>query len=155
MEKCIGCELCEKVCEFLNVKARVKVHSTKDGVLIPITCIHCTNAVCVNVCPTGAMYKDRDGFVRIRKNRCIGCKLCVVACPFGVPDIDLTKGFMTKCDLCMERAKEGLLPACVELCPTGAMLCGEYEEVVEKSKSKAMDLLVKKKIIAKETSAGT
>jgi Fe-S-cluster-containing dehydrogenase component len=155
MEKCIGCELCEKVCEFLNVKARVKIHPTEDGVLIPITCIHCTDPVCVNVCPTGAVYKDRDGFVRIRQNRCIGCKLCVVACPFGVPDIDLTRGFMTKCDLCMERAREDLPPACVELCPTGAMLYGEYEKAVDKSKSRAVELLVRKKIITKEPRAST
>lgn len=153
MEKCIGCELCEKVCEFLNVKPRAKVQSVRDGVLVPIVCMHCTNPVCVDVCPTGAVYKDKEGFVRVRRNRCIGCKLCVVACPFGVPDTDPAKGFMTKCDLCMERDQEGLPPACVELCPAGAMLYGEYEKVVDKSKSRAVELLVKKKIIAKEDGA--
>lgn len=147
MEKCIGCEVCEKVCEFLNSKPRAKIISTKDGVLVPITCQHCTNPVCVEVCPTGAVYKEGEGPVRFRRNRCIGCKLCVAACPFGVPDIDPTRGFMTKCDLCMERSRDDLPPACVELCPTGAMMYGEYEEVVEPSKSKAVKLLTGKRVI--------
>jgi len=151
MEKCIGCELCEKVCEFLYVKPRTKVRSTKDGVLVPAVCLHCTDPVCVYACPTGAVYRNSGGSVRIRQNRCTGCKLCVMACPFGVPDVDLSKGFMTKCDLCMERAREELPPACVELCPTGALLYGEYNEVMSKSKSKGVELLRKKKIITSES----
>ena len=151
MERCIGCEVCEKVCEFLNSKPRAKIISTKDGVLVPITCLHCTTPICIDVCPTGAVYKDVEGPIRFRRNRCIGCKLCVAACPFGVPDIDPAKGFMTKCDLCMERSRDDLPPACVELCPTGAMVCGEYEEVVEPSKSKAVKLLTGKRVIQKNS----
>ncbi len=147
MEKCIGCELCEKVCEFLNSKPRSKIIQTKDGVLVPITCLHCTTPVCVDVCPTGALYTDGKGPVRFRRNRCTGCRLCVAACPFGVPDIDPIKGFMTKCDLCMEREKAELKPACVELCPTGAIIYGEYEEVVDSSKSEAVKMLINKKVL--------
>ena len=146
MEKCIGCELCEKVCEFINAKPRSKVIQTGDGVLVPITCLHCATPICVDVCPTGAVYKDPDGPIRIRPNRCVGCKLCVAACPFGVPDLDPASGFMKKCDICQERARDDLPPACVELCPAGAILFEEYEEVA-KSKSEAVKLLLEKRVI--------
>jgi len=149
MEKCIGCELCEKVCEFLNTKPRAKIYATKDGVLVPITCLHCTNPVCVDVCPTGAMFKEEDGPVHVKRNRCIGCKLCIMACPFGVPDVDLTKGYMIKCDLCLDRSKEELPPACVELCPSGAILYGDLDKIIEESKSSTMKMLRDKRIIQK------
>ncbi len=146
MEKCIGCELCEKVCEFINTKPRSKVIQTSDGILVPITCLHCATPICVEICPTGAIYRDPDGPIRLRPNRCVGCKLCVAACPFGVPDVDPVKGFMSKCDLCKERARDDLPPACVELCPAGAILFEEYEEV-EKSNSEAVKLLLEKRVI--------
>jgi Fe-S-cluster-containing dehydrogenase component len=76
-----------------------------------------------------------------------------MACPFGIPEIEATKGFMTKCDLCMERAKEELPPACVVVCPAGAIVYGEYDKVIDKSKSRAVELLMKKKIIVKELRA--
>jgi formate dehydrogenase iron-sulfur subunit len=146
MEKCIGCELCEKVCEFINMKPRSKVVQTGDGILVPITCLHCDTPICVDVCPTGAVYRDPDGPIRVRPNRCVGCELCVAACPFGVPDVDPVRGFMRKCDLCKERARDDLPPACVELCPAGAILFEEYEEVA-KSKSEAVKLLLEKRVI--------
>lgn len=150
MERCIGCELCERVCEFTNAKSRVKIRSTSDGVLVPITCLHCSNPVCVDVCPTGAIYRNDTGVVSLRQNRCVGCKLCVLACPMGIPDPDPIKGFVTKCDLCAERERDGLLPACVELCPTGAIEYGEYDEVVKGSKSRSMKLLKDRKLLLKQ-----
>ena len=147
MEKCIGCELCEKVCEFINSEPRAKVVPTRDGILVPITCLHCSAPVCVDVCPTGAVYSDGEGMVRVRRNRCIGCKLCIVACPFGVPDIASTMGTMTKCDQCMSRTREGLSPACVELCPAGAILFGDYDKVVDTSSSSTVKLLTRKRVI--------
>ena len=154
MERCIGCELCERVCEFVNGKPRARVRPTSDGVLVPITCLHCSNPVCIDVCPTGAVYRNEDGVVGLRQNRCVGCKLCVLACPMGVPDPDPIRGFVTKCDLCAERASDGLLPACVELCPTGAIEYGEYEDVVKKSKSRSMKLLRDSKLLVKQPVGG-
>jgi formate dehydrogenase iron-sulfur subunit len=147
MEKCIGCELCEKVCEFINKTARTNVSATKDGVLVPLTCLHCADPVCVKVCPTGAIYKDEDGFVLVKKNRCIGCKLCVAICPFGVPNTDSTKGFIIKCDLCLDRAHSDLPPACVEICPAGAISYVDEDQIIESSKSASLKLLNKKKVI--------
>jgi len=144
---CIGCELCEKVCEFLNREAKAELQISKEGIILPITCMHCTDPVCVKVCPTGAVYRRVDGTILVRINRCTGCKLCVMACPFGVPKFDLKKGYMKKCDLCLKRDKEGLPPACVEICPAGAILFGDYEHIVKKSNKKSIDLLKKKKII--------
>jgi len=146
MEKCIGCELCEKVCEFINSKPRSKVVQTVDGVLVPITCLHCMTPICVEVCPTGAVYRDAEGTIRLRPNRCVGCKLCVSACPFGVPEVEPGRSFMKKCDLCAERARDGLGPACVELCPAGAIIFEEYEEVA-KSSSGTVGLLLNKRVI--------
>ncbi len=154
MERCIGCELCERVCEFVNGKPRAKVRPTSDGVLVPITCLHCSNPVCVDVCPTGAVYRNDEGVVSLRQNRCVGCKLCVLACPMGVPDPDPVRGFVTKCDLCAERASDGLLPACVELCPTGAIEYGEYDDVVKKSKSRSVKLLKERKLLVKQPGGG-
>ena len=154
MERCIGCELCERVCEFVNGKPRARVRPTSDGVLVPITCLHCSNPVCVDVCPTGAVYSNEDGVVGLRQNRCVGCKLCVLACPIGVPDPDPIRGFLTKCDLCADRASDGLLPACVELCPTGAIMYGEYEDIVKKSTSKSMMLLRDSKLLVKQPGRG-
>ncbi len=147
IEKCIGCELCEKVCEFINSRPRAKIVQTGDGVLVPITCLHCTTPICVDVCPTGALHKDADGPIHLSRNRCIGCKLCSAACPFGVPDVDSSKGLASKCDLCSDRERQGLEPACAEVCPAGAILCGEYSEVVEASESKAVALLTGKKVL--------
>jgi len=147
---CIGCEVCEKVCEFVNSHARVNIYSTSDGILVPLTCVHCTNPVCVRVCPTGALYKDGDGAVLVREYRCIGCKLCAIACPFGAIDIDPVKGIIRKCDLCAERRRQGLVPACVETCPSGVVFYGEYEEVTRKPKRKAIELLRQMKVLSSE-----
>ncbi len=146
MEKCIGCELCEKVCEFLNSKPRSKVTQTGDGVLVPITCLHCTTPVCVEVCPTGAAYRGSNGSISLRMNRCVGCKLCVAACPFGVPEVEPGRSFMRKCDLCQERTKDGLEPACTMLCPAGAIIFKEYEDAA-RSGSATVRLLLEKRVI--------
>jgi len=147
---CIGCEVCEKVCEFTNSGARVNIYSTSDGILVPVTCVHCTNPICMRVCPTGAIYKDDEGVVLVREYRCIGCKLCSIACPFGAPNIEPPTGIMKKCDLCAERRRQGLAPACVETCPSGVILYGEYEEVIKKAKTKAIELLRKMKVLSLE-----
>ncbi len=143
---CIGCEVCEKVCEFTNSEAKVKIYSSSDGVLVPVTCVHCANPICMRVCPTGAIYQDKEGFVLVREYRCIGCKLCAVACPFGAPIF--TKGIMKKCDLCADRRRQGLEPACVETCPSGVIYYGEYEDVMKKAKAKVVELLREMKVLS-------
>jgi Fe-S-cluster-containing dehydrogenase component len=98
----------------------------------PRSCLHCENAACVTVCPTGASYKrSEDGIVLIDEDRCIGCKLCSWACPYGAREFDSDQGVMKKCTLCIDRIyNENLeevdrVPACVSTCPAGARHFGD------------------------------
>lgn len=86
-------------------------------------CMHCTDASCENVCPTGAI-AHHEGFVIIDQEWCIGCGYCVQSCPFQVPHKDEETGTARKCTGCLDRAASGLTPACVKTCPTGALAYG-------------------------------
>ena len=92
---------------------------------VPKLCNHCENAPCVQVCPVGATFTSPDGVVLVDKDYCIGCRYCVQACPYGARWIDPVEHVAGKCTFCYHRLKEGLLPACVEVCPTGARIFGE------------------------------
>jgi len=101
----------------------------------PRSCLHCANAACVTVCPTGASYKRaEDGIVLVDYDKCIGCKLCSWACPYGAREYDQQQGVMKKCTLCVDRiynetlAEEDRQPACVLACPTGARLFGDFAD---------------------------
>ncbi len=98
----------------------------------PRSCLHCENAACVTVCPTGASYKRAsDGIVLVDESKCIGCKLCSWACPYGAREYDAVEGVMKKCTLCVDRIyNESLdeaerVPACVQACPTRARHFGD------------------------------
>lgn len=100
-------------------------------------CMHCVDAGCVSVCPVTAMRKDPEtGVVSHHPEACIGCRYCVYACPYNVPKFELEKAFgqIQKCQFCQHRLREGQLPACVEVCPTGASLFGTREEMLEEAK---------------------
>lgn len=84
---------------------------------LSISCNHCEQPICVEVCPTGAMYKRPDGLVLIDEKRCIGCQYCAWACPYGAPQYDPRAGQVTKCNFCMDELKAGNPPACVAACP--------------------------------------
>jgi Fe-S-cluster-containing dehydrogenase component len=98
----------------------------------PRSCLHCAEPACVTVCPTGASYKRvSDGIVLVDADKCIGCKLCSWACPYGAREYDVDAGVMKKCTLCVDRiynsslAEEDRVPACVSACPTGARHFGD------------------------------
>ena len=98
----------------------------------PKSCLHCEDAACVTVCPTGASYKRaEDGIVLVNESMCIGCKLCSWACPYGAREFDPDEGVMKKCTLCIDRIyNENLVleerqPACVMVCPTKARFFGD------------------------------
>ncbi len=121
-EKCIGCGCCELICslqhegEFRPSAARVNVFRFEQGSNVPMLCFQCEEAACLAVCKTQALVRDGEtGVVNVIAERCIGCKMCVMACPFG--NISFGKGarYARKCDQCGGEA------LCAEFCPSKAI----------------------------------
>lgn len=137
---CIGCNACAIACKQENdvdpENSNTWVESwdveRPDGRIaranVPKQCNHCDNPACVSVCPTGASYKAEDGTVQIDKSKCIGCKYCMAACPYGARYVDLEEGDVRKCTYCSHRTKYGLMPACASVCVTKARLFGDLND---------------------------
>ena len=123
VEKCTGCRVCELACsafhykEFSPSRSRVSVISWEErGVDVPALCNQCEDAPCIKACPTGALYRvEGEILVRLDYERCIGCRACMYACPFGGIGWDPVERKVIKCDLC------GGDPQCAKYCPTGAI----------------------------------
>lgn len=141
-DRCIGCYTCEEVCKFLNNdQAHIKLYEVESGLNKPISCFHCAKAPCVLVCPTNALVVDREGAVITRTTRCIGCTSCMIACPFGIPEL-LPVGYVVKCDLCSKLRSEGLEPGCVAVCPANAIIWGSPEEITRLSRERTITKLM-------------
>jgi tetrathionate reductase subunit B len=95
---------------------------------VPKLCNHCVNPPCVQVCPVGASFVTEDGVVLVDKDYCIGCRYCIQACPYGARFLDPRTHTAEKCTFCYHRIVRGLLPACVEVCPTGARVFGDIRQ---------------------------
>ena len=122
-EKCTGCRTCELVCAVkhngVSAPSLARIHIVKwdnESFYIPMRCQHCEDAPCMAVCPKTAIYRDEElDSVRINHDLCIGCKMCVSACPFGAMGWNSKRGRVFKCDLC-----DGD-PQCVRFCDTKAV----------------------------------
>ena len=161
LDTCVGCQACVVNCKEWNTGGYPaplsdqdpygaaptgawlnRVHSFEVGegphgrtVHFPKSCLHCENAACVTVCPTGASYKRvEDGIVLVDEQLCIGCGLCAWACPYGARELDPTGGVMKKCTLCIDRIYNETLepeerePACVATCPARARHFGDLAD---------------------------
>lgn len=115
----------EKTFRFAN---RYKDAKVEKAFFVPKLCNHCTHPACVQVCPTGATYRTKDGVVLIDHEYCIGCRYCVQACPYGARYFDEERGVSDKCTWCYHRITKGLEPACVEVCPVGARVFGDTRD---------------------------
>ena len=149
--KCLGCHSCELACAIAHScsgtlygavaespapAARVSVEMSRGG-SFPLQCRHCDDAQCLKACVTKALYRDAEsGAVLHKDERCIGCSMCAIACPFGVVEDNQGNGTVSKCDLCLARNED---PACVTACPTGAL---SFEDSVNYSKEKRKAYLV-------------
>ncbi|MFA6455932.1 MAG: 4Fe-4S dicluster domain-containing protein [Bacteroidota bacterium] len=92
---------------------------------VPKLCNHCDHPPCVQVCPVGATFKTDDGVILVDSERCIGCRYCIQACPYGARYLNPVTSTADKCTFCYHRITKGLLPACVEVCPTQARIFGD------------------------------
>src|SRR4051812_21167716 len=104
-------------------------------------CKHCTSAACLEVCPTGALFRTEFGTVVVQEDVCNGCGYCVPACPFGVIDKRESDGRVWKCTLCYDRLGEGLEPACAKACPTDSIQFGPLEELRERAQGRVEQLV--------------
>ncbi|WP_048058380.1 4Fe-4S dicluster domain-containing protein [Pyrococcus yayanosii] len=144
---CIGCETCQSVCEFIhNGKPNIRIYYTVSGLPVPISCKHCDKAPCMDVCPAGAIYRDSDGAVIINPKKCIGCLMCLAVCPFGAPSYDVRIRAVTKCDMCADRRKLGMEPACAEMCPAEAIFFGKPEEVEDEIRRRTAEKIARERI---------
>ena len=115
----------EREYRFANRYQGAKV---EKAFFVPKLCNQCTHPACVQVCPTGATFRTKDGVVLIDHKYCIGCQYCVQACPYGARFFNAKEGVSDKCTWCYHRITKGLQPACVEVCPVGARVFGDRND---------------------------
>jgi formate dehydrogenase iron-sulfur subunit len=123
-----------------DVDAGVAVRRMGDWIFMSDVCKHCTNAGCLDACPTGALIRTEFETVVLQPDVCNGCGYCVPACPFGVVDRDQTDGRAGKCTLCYDRLEDGLEPACAKSCPTDSIQFGPYDELVDVASRRVAEL---------------
>ena len=104
-------------------------------------CKHCTHAGCLDVCPTGSLFRTEFGTVVVQEDVCNGCGYCVPACPYGVIDRRPDDGRVWKCTLCYDRIGDGLEPACAKACPTDSIQFGPLDELRERARGRVQDLV--------------
>lgn len=140
LDRCTGCFGCEVACKMENGVALgerwskvftvgpVGEYPDMTRYALPTMCQQCENAPCVSVCPTGASYRDGNNVVLVDKEKCIGCKYCMMACPYGVRSWNTDERVVEKCTLCGQLTAKGELPACVHNCPGGARFYGDLDD---------------------------
>jgi Fe-S-cluster-containing dehydrogenase component len=135
--RCIGCRACEAACRECDThkgESMIMIDFVDRGSSVatqPTLCMHCEDPVapCAQVCPAVAILITEEGVVQqADPSRCIGCRNCVYACPFGVPKFDVEARLMKKCNLCYDRTVQGAQPWCTQVCPTQAIWYGTFEE---------------------------
>lgn len=165
LTRCIGCRGCQVACKEWNERSARKTtfhgdysnpvrlnsdtytrirFTEKDENTRPVwsfikeQCLHCISPACVSVCPVAALTKSANGPVVYNYDRCIGCRYCMLACPFQIPTFEWesARPWVQKCSFCSERIKDGMIPACIKVCPTTTMFYGEYNEVLAEAKQR-------------------
>jgi formate dehydrogenase iron-sulfur subunit len=162
LTRCVGCGWCQRACrEWNHLAGKAKY---PDGVSAALTadtwtaaqyhqfevdgrpyrvfvkrqCMHCLHPACVSACPVGALRRTEGGAVVYDASRCIGCRYCMVACPFGVPKFRWEEALPTicKCTFCADRQEQGLAPACSSACPTGTLTFGDRQALIAEAEAR-------------------
>jgi formate dehydrogenase iron-sulfur subunit len=152
---CIGCKQCEQACADKNklryddtvaAEQRQSDHKytvvlTKNDKFMRRLCMNCQEPACASVCPVGALKKTAAGPVTYDADRCMGCRYCMVACPFGVPKYEWGKVLpkVQKCTMCADRVAAGQQTACADICPTGATKFGERDDLIQEAQQRIRD----------------
>ncbi|MFC2029847.1 4Fe-4S dicluster domain-containing protein [Chloroflexota bacterium] len=167
LTKCIGCGWCQEACrEWNHLPARpssdaegvgegpclsaetwtlpelkqVEANGQRFQVFVKRQCMHCLDPACVSACPVGALQKLDSGPVVYDCTRCIGCRYCMVACPFGVPKFEWEETLprIRKCTFCIDRQTDGLDPACSAACPAGALTFGDRDTLIAEAEARIL-----------------
>lgn len=159
---CVGCRTCETVCaethklpapeveiqignkRYTDDKHRTVINgykTSKGEVFVKNQCMHCNEPACAAACLTKAMYKTKEGPVIWRSDKCMGCRYCMISCPFDIPKFEYLSSNpkIQKCNMCFERLTKGQLPACVENCPAEALKFGTRRDLIKEARKRIVE----------------
>ncbi len=164
LARCVGCGWCQEACqEWNHLEGKAKcanggsaelsadtwtaaqyyqfeVDGHPHRVFVKRQCMHCLHPACVSACPVGALRRTESGAVVYEASRCIGCRYCMVACPFGVPKFqwDETLPIICKCTFCADRQEQEMTPACSSACPSGALTFGDRQALISEAEGRIL-----------------
>jgi len=159
--RCLGCRACERLCAKVhglpepekpkegeirktdeNKRSVINAYNTSKGeVFVKKQCMHCNEPACAAACLTQAMHKTKEGAVIWRGDKCMGCRYCMVSCPFDVPKFEYHSAnpMIIKCDMCYDRVKRGGIPTCVKGCPGDALTFGTRRELLTEARKRIFE----------------
>jgi len=160
--RCVGCQSCEFACaeahglpEPVGAPEAGKIrkldetnrsvincyNTSKGEMYVKQQCMHCNEPACSSACLTNAMHKTKEGPVIWRGNKCMGCRYCMVSCPFDIPKFEFHSANpkILKCNMCFDRIEEGKIPACVENCPAEALVFGTRREMIKEARKRIVE----------------
>jgi formate dehydrogenase iron-sulfur subunit len=164
LTRCVGCGWCQKACQEWNHLAgkgpcpegasadlsadtwtasqyhQFDVNGRPYRVFVKRQCMHCLHPACVSACPVGALQRTESGAVVYDASRCIGCRYCMVACPFGIPKFQWDEALPTvcKCTFCADRQEQGMEPACSSACPAGTLAFGDRQALIAEAEARIL-----------------